>query len=46
MKQVAYHVPNSLSFDVIIEQLSCGDHHAVFLTANDQVFTIGRNDVG
>lgn len=46
MKQVAYHIPNSLSFDIIIEQLSCGDHHAAFLTATDQVFTLGRNDTG
>ena len=34
-RKVQYNVPNSLSFQVILEQLSCGDHHAAFLTVND-----------
>ncbi len=45
-KQQNYHIPNSLSFDIIIEQLSCGDNHAAFLTATDQVFTLGSNSAG
>ena len=48
-KTVAHPVPNSLSFDLVIEQLSCGDNHVAFLTATrsaSQLFTLGSNDVG
>ena len=34
-KHHVFEVPNSLSFEIIIEQLSCGDYHAAFLSAND-----------
>ena len=45
-RKLCFEVPNSLSFEIIIEQLSCGDYHAAFLSANDQVFTMGSNAKG
>ena len=46
LRQTEFTVPNSLSFEIIIEQLSCGDYHAAFLSSEDQVFVIGSNANG
>lgn len=38
--------PKSLSFDVIITQISCGDHHAAFISGDGYLFSFGRNTEG
>ncbi len=38
--------PKSLSFDVIINQISCGDHHAAFISGDGLLFSFGRNIEG
>lgn len=38
--------PKSLSFDVIISQVSCGDHHAAFISGDGFLFSFGRNTEG
>jgi alpha-tubulin suppressor-like RCC1 family protein len=38
--------PKSLSFDVIISQISCGDHHAAFISGDGLLFSFGKNTEG
>ena len=38
--------PKSLSFDVLITQVSCGDHHAAFISGDGFLFSFGRNTEG
>jgi len=38
--------PRTLSFDVLITQISCGVDHALFVTADSSVFAIGSNKEG
>ncbi len=38
--------PKSLSFDVIITQIACGDHHAAFISGDGFLFSFGRNIEG
>ena len=44
--QVYCDEPKSLSFDVIINQISCGDHHAAFISGDGFLFSFGRNIEG
>eukprot|EP00347_Sterkiella_histriomuscorum_P009585 403340643 len=39
-------VPKSLSFDIIIKQISCGENHAGFISGDSFVFCVGRNQEG
>ena len=41
-----YDEPKSLSFDIIIKQISCGDFHAAFISGDGFVFSVGRNTEG
>jgi len=38
--------PRTLSFDVIIKSISCGDYHACFITSDGLAFAIGSNEEG
>jgi len=39
-------VPKSLSFDMIIQMVACGQSHSTFLTERGQVFSFGDNQYG
>lgn len=41
-----YSVPRFCSFNVIINQISCGEEHTGFLTNNGLIYTIGNNADG
>ena len=41
-----YDIPKSLSFDIIISKISCGDFHASFISGDGFVFSVGRNTEG
>ncbi len=43
---MSHQRPRSLSFDIVIRQVSCGDFHSAFITEQGQTFAIGRNNVG
>lgn len=38
--------PKSLSFDVVITQVACGDHHAAFISGDGFLFAFGKNTEG
>ncbi|CDW78422.1 UNKNOWN [Stylonychia lemnae] len=38
--------PKSLSFDIIIKQISCGENHAAFISGDSFVFCVGKNNEG
>jgi hypothetical protein len=39
-------LPKSLSFDIIISQISCGDYHAAFISGEGFTFSVGKNTDG
>lgn len=41
-----YEEPKSLSFDILITQISCGDYHAAFISGDGFLFSFGKNSEG
>ena len=39
-------LPKSLSFDILIRQVSCGAAHTLILSKNGDLFSIGSNQYG
>ena len=39
-------VPKSLSFDILIKQVSCGAEHTLILSKKGELFSIGSNEYG
>ena len=39
-------VPRSCSFNIVIEQVACGDRHSAILTAQGHLYTMGSNRMG
>lgn len=40
------NVPKSLSFDILIKQVSCGGSHTLILSKQGELFSIGSNEYG
>jgi len=42
-----FHIqPRSLSFDILINSISCGNLHASFISGDGMVFSVGSNEFG
>ena len=39
-------MPKSLSFDIIISEIACGDYHSAFIAQDGSVFSMGCNSEG
>ena len=40
------HTPKSLSFDILIKQITCGGSHVLLLSASNELFSFGNNSYG
>lgn len=40
------NTPKSLSFDILIKQVSCGGSHTLILSKQGELFSIGSNEYG
>ncbi|KAL4472922.1 hypothetical protein ABPG72_007799 [Tetrahymena utriculariae] len=41
-----YAIPRICSFNVVIQQISCGKNHSAFIASNGYVYTMGSNEFG
>lgn len=39
----SYSIPRFCSFNVIINNLACGDEHSAFIASNGYIYTMGSN---
>ena len=44
--QTKHNVPKMCSFNIPIQQVSCGSRHTAFITTNTLCYTMGNNQLG
>ena len=45
-REMFHLLPRSLSFDILISSITCGNLHACFISGEGMVFSVGSNEYG